>query len=83
MNTVTKAKQKLDGKKTYITGGIAFTFEIVNELFPDLMSDKKEMMVQKLLFYLIYYGVLDKVWRDRKEIKDFIFNLFSKKKQRI
>ena len=80
MNFLSKAKKNLDGKKTYISGALAMAFDISNELFPNLMSVEKELVIQKILFYLIYYGVLDKVWRNKKDIFEFVKNIFSSKK---
>lgn len=83
--TIKDLKKSTDGKKTYITGAIALIFDIVNDVFPDMMSTEAEATVQKILFYLIYYGVLDKVWRNRKEItifvKDIIHKLIKKEKK--
>jgi hypothetical protein len=42
------------------------------------MSSEKEATIQKILFYLVYYGVLDKVWRNKQEIDDFIIKIKDK-----
>ena len=76
--SIVDLKKKTDGKKTYVVGAIALVFDIINDVFPNLMSDEKEMLFQKVLFYLIYYGVLDKLWRNRKDITDFIISLKDK-----
>jgi len=76
--TLKDLRTAADGKKTYIAGGIALLFDITNDLFPELMSSEKEATIQKILFYLVYYGVLDKVWRNKQEIVDFIIKIKDK-----
>lgn len=82
--TIKNLRDTTNGKKTYIVGGIALVFEIMNDVFPNLMSEEREMLAQKILFYLLYYGVLDKIWRNRKEITIFVKDIFNKliKKQK-
>lgn len=72
---------KTKGKKTYTFAGLQIAFEALLLIFPDLLNDRQELMTQKVLTFLISYGVLDKVWRDRIKIVNFVGNLFSKKQK--
>lgn len=76
--TIKDLKTASDGKKTYVAGALALLFDIVNDLLPELMTSEKEATVQKILFYIIYYGVLDKIWRNRQDIVDFIIKIKDK-----
>ena len=76
--TIKNLKQASDGKKTYIAGAIALVFDIVNDIFPDMLSVEKEATIQKIIFYLIYYGVIDKLWRNREGLIIFIKQLINK-----
>ena len=76
--TIKNLKQASDGKKTYIAGAIALIFDIVNDIFPDMLSVEKEATIQKVIFYLIYYGVIDKLWRNREGLIIFIKQLINK-----
>ena len=76
--TIKNLKQASDGKKTYIAGAIALIFDIVNDIFPDMLSVEKEATIQKIIFYLIYYGVIDKLWRNREDLIIFIKQLINK-----
>ena len=76
--TIKNLKQASDGKKTYIAGAIALIFDIVNDIFPNMLSVEKEATIQKIIFYLIYYGVIDKLWRNREGLIIFIKQLINK-----
>lgn len=81
--TIQDFKKASDGKKTYVVGAIALIFDVLNDIFPDMLSSDREATIQKVLFYLVYYGVIDKVWRNRQEIIDFIINIFKRKQIKI
>ena len=76
--TIQDLKKASDGKKTYIAGAIALIFDIVNDIFPNMLSVEKEATIQKIIFYLIYYGVIDKLWRNREGLIIFIKQLINK-----
>lgn len=69
-----KINKSVEGKKTYISAGMLLIFDIINSIYPDLISLEKELIIQKVLSYLIYYGVIDKILRNRK----YIFEFFRK-----
>lgn len=69
-----KINKSVEGKKTYISAGMLLIFDIINSIYPDLISLEKELIIQKVLSYLIYYGVIDKILRNRK----YVFEFFRK-----
>lgn len=75
---ISKINKSLEGKKTYASAGLLLVFDIINSIFPELMNSEQELMVQKVLSYLIYYGLIDKFWRNRKDIIDFVKNTVNK-----
>ena len=69
-----KINKSVEGKKTYISAGLLLMFDIINTFYPNLISLEKELIIQKVLSYLIYYGVIDKILRNRK----YVFEFFRK-----
>lgn len=56
-------------------------FEGFQLLFPNAMSTATVLGTYKILLALGATGVIDKTWRNRKEIRDFLKNLFTKKEK--
>ena len=73
-----KLNKSLEGKKTYASAGLLLIFDIINSLYPDLMDSEQELIIQKVLSYLIYYGLVDKIWRNRKKISIFVVDIINK-----
>lgn len=67
------------GKKTVLSGGLLLVFEGWKLFFPDVLSDNAEMYIQKVISYLIFYGVTDRLWRNRKEIANTVKTFFKNK----
>lgn len=70
----------LEGKKTYASAGLLLLFDIFNKIFPDAMETSDELLITNVLSYLIYYGVIDKAWRNRKDIIQSVKELINKLK---
>ena len=75
---LSKLNKSLEGKKTYASAGLLLIFDIINSLYPDLMDSEQELIIQKVLSYLIYYGLVDKIWRNRKKISIFVVDIINK-----
>jgi hypothetical protein len=54
-------------------------FEGFQLLFPDAMSTTTVLGTYKVLLALGATGIIDKTWRNRREIRDYIKELFTKK----
>lgn len=75
---LSRLNKSLEGKKTYASAGLLLIFDIINSLYPDLMDSEQELIIQKVLSYLIYYGLVDKIWRNRKKISIFVKDIVNK-----
>ena len=80
---ITNFNKALEGKKTYASGGLLLLFDIFNRIYPDAIGIKDELLITNVLSYLIYYGVIDKAWRNRKDIIDSIKELVDKLKLKL
>lgn len=77
---ITDFNKALEGKKTYASAGLLLLFDIFNRVFPDVMETSDELLITNVLSYLIYYGVIDKAWRNRKDIIQSVKELINKLK---
>jgi hypothetical protein len=83
--------EKTAGYKTVAGAGIYLAFELFLMLFPNALSEPSEDWIGRFIDWIILTGVLDKLFRNRKEItdwlkfkkneiRDWISNKFKKKK---
>lgn len=56
-------------------------FQGVQLLFPDSISKDLEGFIYNLISVVGATGIIDKIWRSRKNIKEWFLNLFTKKEE--
>jgi len=73
--------RKVQSQVTRPTSVVIMTllFEGFQLLFPDAMSTTTVLGTYKVLLALGATGIIDKTWRNRREIRDYIKELFTKK----
>lgn len=55
-------------------------FEGFTNMFPDAMSLFWQGWTYRMITAIGATGIIDKVWRNRREIREFIINIFKNKK---
>lgn len=81
MGTVRQYWDKTSGYKTTSSGVVLLLFQLFKLLFPDKLSPEWEEFTLNAIGLLAATGLLDKAWRNRKEIKEKLKSLFTKNKE--
>lgn len=66
------AWDKTKGYKTVTGGTLLLLFDLFRLSFPHAMDGPWEEWTGRFINFIIYTGVLDKIWRNRKEISDWL-----------
>ena len=77
--TPKKIWDKSAGYKTKSGAFLYLLFELFKKLFPDLLDEVGETIIKYLIEALILTGGLDWVWRNRREVIQWVKELFKKK----
>ena len=81
-SNMTKAKKIYDaskGKKTVAGSILYLIMRIVITMFPNAIDEQTQQYIYYGIDILIGTGILDKLWRNRHKITEFIHKLFTKK----
>lgn len=79
MGTVKEAWDKTKGYKTVSGGALLLLFQLFQLVWPHAMGPKWESWTYDCIGIVISTGLLDKAWRNRKEILELIKKIFTKK----
>lgn len=79
MNKIQSTWDKTKGYKTTTGGVLVLLFQLFKLIFPDSLSVEQEELVLNVINILLATGLLDKVWRNRKKIIDFVTKLFKRR----
>jgi hypothetical protein len=75
------AWDKTSGYKTASSGVLLLLFQLFKLIWPDLLIEEWEEWVYNAIAIVGGTGVIDKIWRSRKELIKFIKRLFKKEKE--
>ena len=82
MNIIRTKWDKTAGYKTVTGGALALLYQLFELVFPDLLTPGWEQWVQGAISFLLTTGLLDKIWRNRREIIEFIRRLVKTHEKR-
>jgi len=77
--TPKKIWDKTAGYKTKSGAILYLLLQIFKKLFPEFLDDATLEIVKYIIDFTILTGGIDWIWRNRKEIIQWIGNLFKKK----
>jgi len=77
--TPKKIWDKTAGYKTKSGAILYLLLQIFKKLFPEVLDDATLEIVKYIIDFTILTGGIDWIWRNRKEIIQWIGNLFKKK----
>jgi len=78
MATIKESWEKTAGYKTTFSAVLLSLFEIFQVIAPEAMPDKWQGVTYKAIGIMGTTGIIDKVWRNRKKIKSYIYDIFHK-----
>ena len=82
MNTVQKTWKRTEGYKTKSGAILYLLFQLFKTLFPDVLNNTGEDVIKYAIDLIILTGGLDWVWRNRKEVMQWIANIFRTKQKK-
>ena len=82
MNTAQKIWKSTEGYKTKSGAMLYLLFQLFKALFPDVLDNTGEDVIKYVIDLIIITGGLDWVWRNRKEIFQWIANIFRTKQKK-
>jgi len=82
MNTVQKVWKSTEGYKTKSGAILYLLFQLFKTLFPDVLDSTGEDVIKYSIDLIILTGGLDWAWRNRKEILQWIANIFRTKQKK-
>ena len=72
---------KTAGYKTASGGILLLLYQLFKLVYPDALQKEWDEWIYNAIGFITATGVIDKAWRYRKEIKEFIKRLFTKKQK--
>jgi hypothetical protein len=82
MIQIQRTWEKTAGYKTKFGGVLYILLEIFKLLFPDVLNDVGEKVVKYAIELIMLTGGLDWAWRNRKEVLQWIANIFRTKQKK-
>ena len=79
MNTAKQVWDKTKGYKTVSGGILLLLFQLFKMVWPAAMSPEWQDWTYNAIGIIVSTGLLDKAWRNRKDILGLIKQLFTKK----
>lgn len=61
--------------------GMALLFELIQLIWPGIVTSEIQQWIYKALTFLAGTGLLDKAWRNRKKIIEWVKRLFKRKNE--
>jgi biotin synthase-related radical SAM superfamily protein len=79
--TPKKIWDKTAGYKTKSGALLYLLFELFKALFPDVLDVVEEKVIKYIIELLIITGGVDWIWRNKKEVLQWIANIFRTKQK--
>lgn len=73
-----KIIKKTNGHKTTAVSVLMVLFQMITIAHPDLIGTKTENIIELAISSGMVSTIAHKVWRNKKQIKEFFLNLFRK-----
>jgi hypothetical protein len=76
MTPIKKAWDNTKGYKTVTGAALLLLFQLFSMIFPHALNGTWDSWINKFIDFIIATGILDKIYRSRKDIKDWITSKF-------